>query len=138
MIALLLFIVVLVYAAAEGAREAYLYHTMDFNKKPKFNEHIMYAFQRGVMGITPICVVTHFDGVAAGIMFFGACALTWSLIHNGIYYICRRRLSAGKVYPDGFTSHSDTSNALISMSFRFRLMTAVLGVLVLISELIIF
>lgn len=117
MVATLSFIL---YAVVSGYMEGYFWAA-----KPKVNQHLSHAIlaiSRGLV-LIPILVYEGWQCCFAAAAFF-------PLIHDGVYYMTRNHINPD-VYPDGFTDTSLSTGAIFSLSFPYRLLLAVLGLLVL-------
>ncbi len=107
----------IIYSSFEGAREArHFYYRVSSTRQDTYNEHTGFAIQRIVAWIpfeyimfNPTNNATLLNGVFL--------ALTFILIHDGVYYSTYNKLAGN--YPLGFWSH--TSEASTSWMDRHGL-----------------
>ena len=117
MIATLSFVV---YAIVAGYMEGYFWAA-----KPKVDQHMSHAvlaFSRGLV-LAPVLFYEGWQCCFAAAAFF-------PLIHDGVYYMTRNHINPA-VYPLGFMDKSLSTGAIFSLSFGYRLLLALLGILVL-------
>ena len=112
------------YSLLEGFREAHYYDTHPNHK----NIHWVYFIQRGVVLAGAFGSLT-IPYIESGLVCFSL-VLIFSFFHNGAYYQTRHYLNKS-VYPKGFFSNSDTSQAVFEFSFWWRTSMAIFGFLLL-------
>ena len=95
------YLIWVLYAVLEGAKEATLYNIRDYNKKNPFNEHIVFTIQRAVV----LLLVCYIDWRMLFIAPFA-----FPFFHDGAYYTTRNLLN-NKIYPKRWFAQSTTSSA---------------------------
>ena len=93
-----------------------------FKAKYKINIHVLFTIIRGLL-IAPLVVYS-----VEPFMFLFISMLIFPFLHDGFYYITRKRMSNGLTYPKGFVDHSTTTSAIFSFSFFWRLLFFVFGI----------
>lgn len=109
----LIFIIWMLYSLTEGYREAYYWHYRSFVvDKLKFNIHIIFTIQRGiVLSLITLLVMMVCDlNIVKTIFYISACGLVFSFLHNGMYYTIRHKLN-NLIYVKKWFDQSTTSTA---------------------------
>lgn len=114
-----IFLIWICYVLCEAYREGYYWHYKSFVVDDrKFNIHIIFTIQRFLMLASLTFVkfeyfsVNNFDLL----LFFVSCCLTFSFIHNGMYYTIRNMLN-NNIYKKKWFDQSSTSTALTTKFF---------------------
>lgn len=119
MIELILILCFVVFAYISGYIEAYFWAT-----HPKVNQrtsHIMLTILRLIV-VLPIIICTQWINLIV-------CMCIFPLIHDGTYYQTRNQIDEN-VYPNGWTDHSITTGALLSFTFIYRVLLAMVGIII--------
>jgi hypothetical protein len=119
----------IIYAAwciMEGERSAYYYTRMDNPKTKQLpNAHPLFTANRSM--------VLLIMALSCGAIVAVAAALMFPFFHDGYYYSGRNTWNP-EVYTDGFSSEpSDTSTALMDISYRTRTIMFLAGLVLWIS-----
>lgn len=101
------------------------------DKSFPWNEHIVFVIQAALAVLAPF--IGAFSCWLYMIAVAISCTFTYSFFYNGIYYLSRSRISKnnniGDPYPNGFTSNpSNKSTADLNLSWKFRKITFIIGV----------
>lgn len=136
----------LLYATFDGKRDAlywYLYSGADSYQysciyKVSKNVHNIFTVQRSIVAFLIVVLYSilnySFDQIftfipLCKICFFAlALPLTFSLLHNGNYYLTRNKLDKN-TYKDGFSDDSETSTSTLEISFPERMFAFFIGLL---------
>lgn len=121
---ILLTSIFILYAVLDAITQGFYYNSNPNTK----NIHWLFLLQRIiVVGSLSFNLPADYSYAEIGIFAFSLC-LIYSFFHNGTYYETRKWLNK-KVYPKGFFSNSETSQAVMEFNFGFRTGLAVLGFL---------
>jgi hypothetical protein len=101
----------LIFVLISSVVEAFLFDTNKFKTKYK---HFILTIIRGV-----ICLSLAFLSFEP-FMFILFCLFSFPFLHDGIYYTTRHLLNK-KMYPKMWIDQSSDTNAVISLSFFWRL-----------------
>lgn len=138
-----LFILWLLFAFVDGRRDAYYYHLlMTYNNKPLNDLHPLFTFQRSIFAtVLCICFFLFTDHYILGwhllkVVFFGiSLILSFSLLHNGSYYMKRNDLNTN-VYRMRFTDSSTTSTSEIELGYKERRNLFLIGIVFLLASIL--
>ena len=104
-----------IFIVLSSILEALMFHKKMFIH----NIHIYLTLIRGLVCI-PLAVQNEW------LPFIIFCLFTFPFLHDGIYYTVRHLLN-NKIYPKMFFDKSYTTNAIISLSFFWRLILFIFG-----------
>jgi hypothetical protein len=110
----------LLFVLFSSITEAHIFHHYREVVKGKVDEHIWFTMVRAV-----VCLGCYSGGGFIGYAL--GCVFTFPFLHDGIYYAYRRELNPN-IYPLGFRDRSTTTDAVISLSFRHRVIFFCAGV----------
>lgn len=116
-----------VFTISTGVFEAILFHnTKSLNAKFKdlfkFDIHWLFVFIRAIH-LTPLLFISN-HWIVLGLF----AVFTFPFLHDGFYYLIRKQLSGGKVYPKGWIDKSPNTTAKLSFNFGTRLVFFIFGV----------
>jgi hypothetical protein len=97
--------------------EAYIFH---LNKFKVVYKHVILTLIRAIV-CTPLALRS-----SEPFLFILFAMFTFPFLHDGIYYTVRHLLN-DKIYPKMFIDKSYTTNAIISLSFFWRLILFIFG-----------
>lgn len=150
MIFAFLFILWVLFSLSDGKRDGYYYHANNTSNNPaKENLHWLFSIIRLIFFTLIVIVssyaypnqITFYDLwkylpslPIQSTLFAIALCLSFSFLHNGIYYVTRNNLDS-KVYPKRFFDNSTTSTSILEFDVNTRtimFVIAFLGVTILI------
>ena len=99
------FLVWCLFSAVEGVRDGIFYHYYNHKFPKTFNEHIIFVLERGIM-MGVLVYVTNW-------WFLIPMILSFSFIHNGIYYTTRNQLNED-LYDKKWWDQSETSSSFFT------------------------
>lgn len=120
----------LLFAFLDGFKDAYFFHyeiLVDPIKKPL---HALLTAHRWIFGALIAWITLDW-------MFCLSLVLLFPLIHDGVYYQYRHKLTPS-IYPLGWRDDSDTDRSWLNISFFFRISFAMAGIVLLIADLVIY
>ncbi|PCI28126.1 hypothetical protein COB55_04420 [Candidatus Wolfebacteria bacterium] len=121
------FLVWCVFSIVEGIRDGIFYFHYNHKFPRTFNEHIIFIIERSLMAGVLIYVTNWW--------FIIPMVLSFSFIHNGVYYTTRNHLD-NNLYEKKFWDQSETSTSIFT-DIMTPLVRTVLFLLSLVSLLII-
>ncbi len=118
-----------------GMFEANMFHNnskkgMEFKIKYGFDIHILFTAIRVVPALILFLSIT---GLVESFLFSAFMILSFPYFHDNAYYVRRKYLSEGKVYPKGKYSQSTTTSAKLSFRYNVRVILLRLSALFLLS-----
>lgn len=118
-----------VVAWLEGKRDGNFFHNRNSATNPDGeNIHWVFAMERAiVLGLTTWVHALSNSTLNTGVFVFSL-ILMFSWIHNGKYYLTRKRLDKN-VYPKGWFDSSTTSESFLEFSAVARTFMAIVGVI---------
>jgi len=116
------------WAILEGYEEAELFHYKSIAPQPKVVPHFLFTSNRLIVGALIAWITKDW-------MFCLGLAMTFSLIHNGIYYHTRHKLNPF-IYPLGWRDSSTTSTAKLNFGFFARMTMAQIGLVLIIVSMV--
>lgn len=123
------------YSGLEGYRDGYFYHykVTSIQAKQK-NIHWIYVMERGMILALITTLHDYFYSFLNNAVFTLSLAFIFSFFHNGIYYLTRKKLSKGNLYPKGFWATSTTSQATLDFNVEARIALLLTGIIGIISS----
>ena len=119
-----------VYSILEGIREGFMFAWKQGGEYgAKKNLHPAFAVQRGTVLLNALIPYLLTFTWWQSAMFIVGMACWFPLVHDGCYYETRLQISNGDIYPRGFFTNDNNSNAKISIKqFSGRIMLAFAGI----------